>query len=912
MTVYTIYRSKTRRLKAAREMGLLADTPMAQIQNLVLNDGALEPAPLYDPTLVRFDEPLPVYAPADGSEEEEDDEEGDEGTLERRRRSASHGSLRSSGSRGSVAVPGGNESGDRDREMLSESDPLALGGWSRRLSRFSSLLRSSRGARSSLFGSGRAHTQPSSPPESFDQADDVIRDAVAPEMAQIGSSRSNITQIQTLDPIASNASSTPAMIPTMNSNQTNHEGSENILIDIEQLFDSAMRTTTTQTPALTIFTAPNSTQSSFSGVSSSSFPSSCLSVTQTVAPQELMGLPSPIMEEPNEEEEDAGINEASARGREDTLNIAEDKENAETEGTINVTNNSEVDANNAGANIATNIISSEANSVPATFISEESSSSSSSNTAGNRRQRRPSRFGTYIHHTSSASTSFTRGPRLSLPSLPSFTNRYRRASTQTTNSATSANSNSFGSHTATTGGGGGGGGGGGRRRVSSISSNLSQSIQAVLYGSGGSGDVSTSISSFQRNGRRRSSAQTTLGTSTSTSSSRWNLPSRLSSVNALPASLQSFFDPTSLTDNHQSQTQPTNPLNRLTDPSNPNPEEPPITPTTAYARELYNHPHAPSQYDNPKPSIKLIHLPPITTTTNTTATDNNHTNLLPHLKIPNPVDVLLSKFQGPIILAEAQVPLRDYERVARAQRRSELASQRNMRVARRLREEQRRNERRQQRQRELEERVRVVLRDGGVLPSPCPLMSPPLQGIHAQGSHFQFIPQPLQQQQQPGFAGVVMYHPQVMLHQQPQQHFLHSHVEYQNPASFIYMFPPPSTSSTPTPTPAILHQQQQPPFNANFLQPTSILPPPTPAKSTMNSNDNSFNLPRDTNISITACIPDLSDPSDASSSSSLSSSGSSDHEHDDDDDERVNQGFTQHQQAEFDDGNERSVQVVVV
>ncbi|KAJ3321431.1 hypothetical protein HDU76_014103 [Blyttiomyces sp. JEL0837] len=107
---YFHYRVRIRRLNAARQMGLLAETPSAELDNLVQNRDPLEHAPLYDPNAVRFDEPLPWYGSADVDQSYRVDVEagGSRGgsrlgeLLERASRSSFLKSVRSVGSRSSM------------------------------------------------------------------------------------------------------------------------------------------------------------------------------------------------------------------------------------------------------------------------------------------------------------------------------------------------------------------------------------------------------------------------------------------------------------------------------------------------------------------------------------------------------------------------------------------------------------------------------------------------------------------------------------------------------------------------------------------------------------------------------------------------------------------------------------------
>ncbi|KAJ1561782.1 hypothetical protein HK405_002878, partial [Cladochytrium tenue] len=62
LTLYFMYRARILRLGAAKQMGLLADTPMEQLMDVIQNMRPLPSAPIYDPNAPRFDDPLPVYA----------------------------------------------------------------------------------------------------------------------------------------------------------------------------------------------------------------------------------------------------------------------------------------------------------------------------------------------------------------------------------------------------------------------------------------------------------------------------------------------------------------------------------------------------------------------------------------------------------------------------------------------------------------------------------------------------------------------------------------------------------------------------------------------------------------------------------------------------------------------------------
>ncbi|KAI9361658.1 hypothetical protein DFJ73DRAFT_30475 [Zopfochytrium polystomum] len=59
--LYVVYRSRVRRLQAALQMGLLADTPVDQVNAIVMYEAPLPNAPLYDANAIRYDEPLPLY-----------------------------------------------------------------------------------------------------------------------------------------------------------------------------------------------------------------------------------------------------------------------------------------------------------------------------------------------------------------------------------------------------------------------------------------------------------------------------------------------------------------------------------------------------------------------------------------------------------------------------------------------------------------------------------------------------------------------------------------------------------------------------------------------------------------------------------------------------------------------------------
>ncbi|KAJ3129177.1 hypothetical protein HK101_005290, partial [Irineochytrium annulatum] len=70
---YVRYRYKVRRLNAVHASGLLGDTPMSEINTIVVENGVLSPAPLYDTDAMRWDDPLPYY-PEQAAHEAADDE----------------------------------------------------------------------------------------------------------------------------------------------------------------------------------------------------------------------------------------------------------------------------------------------------------------------------------------------------------------------------------------------------------------------------------------------------------------------------------------------------------------------------------------------------------------------------------------------------------------------------------------------------------------------------------------------------------------------------------------------------------------------------------------------------------------------------------------------------------------------